>query len=383
MGGWLAAILVVLLGLVLVSQIGLWAVLYQVVRQQGRLLLRLDELARRSVPAPLGAESSAAETNGQSVQPAAPIGLPAGTIPLPFRLPDLTGRLVGLEDFRGQRALLIHWNPDCGFCDLIAPDLARMQADLQRRQVPLVLVSSGTAEANRRLAEQHGLACPLLLKEAAGALDLFGNLGTPVAYLLDEQGRIAQPLAVGADEVVHLAQSLLTEPETAQKRLPGERPLSESRIEREGLKAGTQAPAFLLPDVHGGTVTLEQYRGRRVLLVFADPHCGPCDALAPHLARLQREHAGELTLLMVSRGQVEENRQKAEQAGLTFPVALQKRWEISKAYGIFATPVAFLIDEQGVLMRDVAKGGEAILALAQEGLASGAGKEPISGRVVR
>jgi hypothetical protein len=42
---------------------------------------------------------------------------------------------------------------------------------------------------------------------------------------------------------------------------------------------------------------------------------------------------------------------------------LQERWKLSQEYGIFATPVAFLIDERGVIARDVAKGIDAIRAL--------------------
>ena len=54
---------------------------------------------------------------------------------------------------------------------------------------------------------------------------------------------------------------------------------------------------------------------------------------------------------------------KIAELGLTFPVVLQKSWEISKLYGIFETPVGYLIDENGVIVKDVAKGAEAILAL--------------------
>jgi peroxiredoxin len=148
--------------------------------------------------------------------------------------------------------------------------------------------------------------------------------------------------------------------------------LSESRIERNGLKAGTPAPAFRLPDLHGGTVSLEEYRGRRVLLVFTDPHCGPCEELAPHLVRLHREHRDDgPALVLVARGDPGENRRKAEEHGFEFPVVVQERWKLSKEYGIFAAPVAFLIGEDGVIARDVAKGVEEIVALARDGLAAG------------
>jgi peroxiredoxin len=109
-----------------------------------------------------------------------------------------------------------------------------------------------------------------------------------------------------------------------------------------------------------------------VLLVFSDPHCGPCEELLPHLARLHREHRDNgLAVVMVGRGKVEENRHKAEAHGLEFPVVLQKKWEISREYGIFATPVAFLIGEDGVIARDVAQGTDQILALAPNGIPTG------------
>jgi hypothetical protein len=39
---------------------------------------------------------------------------------------------------------------------------------------------------------------------------------------------------------------------------------------------------------------------------------------------------------------------------------LQRHWEISLLYGMFATPIAYLIDEQGVLATDVVVGVEPI-----------------------
>jgi peroxiredoxin len=162
-----------------------------------------------------------------------------------------------------------------------------------------------------------------------------------------------------------------SETEHQRHKLASERPLSESRIERNGLKAGTPAPIFRLPDLQGRMVSLEEYRGRRVLLVFSDPQCGPCDELAPHLSRLHQEHENNgLALVLVGRGDGAENRRKAEQHGLRFPVVLQEKWKLSKEYGIFTTPVAFLISKDGVVEKDVAVGKDAILALARKGLES-------------
>ena len=358
--------------LLLVILISVWIGFYQLVKQQGRMLLRLDELERNAKAAGAGAEEAAE-----------PDGLPLGTAFPAFRFPDLTGKEVALEDLRGKRVLLVQWNFDCGFCDSIAPELARLETGFEKQNVRLALLAHGDSESNRQNAAEHGLKCPILLVKDQEAPQPFERQGTPVAYLLDEAGRVAAPLASGADQVLALAQALAN-PATAasgagngnahRAKLPGERPLAESRIPRDGLKAGTPAPGFRLPDLQGRAVSLEEFRGRRVLLVFSDPQCGPCDELAPHLARLHQEHANNgLDFILVGRGDREENRRKAAQHGIQFPVVLQEKWRLSKEYGIFTTPVAFLIGENGVIAKDVAVGKDAILAVARHGAASSKG----------
>jgi peroxiredoxin len=126
----------------------------------------------------------------------------------------------------GKRVLLVHWSPQCGFCDLIAPELAKLEPELQRANVQLVLVSCGEAENNHRLAEQHGLRCPILLQSESDPVKAFNSLGTPAAYLLDEQGRVASPLAVGADRVPALAREAAAGSGWT-RQLRGVRPLSE------------------------------------------------------------------------------------------------------------------------------------------------------------
>jgi peroxiredoxin len=143
----------------------------------------------------------------------------------------------------------------------------------------------------------------------------------------------------------------------------GNRSLENSRINRNGLPTGAPAPVFHLPRLDGTELSLNEFRGQRVLLVFSDPNCGPCNQLAPQLEQLHRRTT-DLQVLMVSRGDLETNRAKVAEHGLTFPVVLQRQWETSREYGMFMTPIAYLIDEQGIIGADVMVGGDAILALA-------------------
>ena len=345
---WTATILV----LQTLSLVSLWIMFYFFLKQQGRLLLRLDDLE-----ANLGLRGRA--------QDVAPPGLKVGTpITLPPSLRFVDGKLARQDDFKGKRLLLIYWSPTCGYCSQIAPDLALLQRSLGENHVGLLFLSRGDVTANRELADKYGLTSPILLiEESMGISECFKGLGTPSAYLLDEQGKVARTLAVGAKQVPALARELAGNPEP--RRLPGERSLRESHIERHGLKVGTPAPDFNLPDLFGQMVSLSSYRDTQVLLVFSDPHCGPCNELAPHLVRLHREHEHNgIAVVMIGRGDVEENLRKARDHGFQFPVVLQRKWELSRQYGIFATPAAFLIGKDGVIAKDVARGTDAILALA-------------------
>jgi peroxiredoxin len=140
-------------------------------------------------------------------------------------------------------------------------------------------------------------------------------------------------------------------------------PFRESRLARDGLSVGTPAPSFRLPRVGGGEVSLDEYRGQSVLLVFSDPGCGPCNQLAPKLERLHRQSL-DLEVLMVSRGSPADNAAKIAEHHLTFPVLLQNHWEISRLYAKFATPIAYLVDEHLTVAADVALGADAIVGLA-------------------
>jgi peroxiredoxin len=97
--------------------------------------------------------------------------------------------------------------------------------------------------------------------------------------------------------------------------------LTRSKIARNGLKAGTPAPLFRLPRLGGGELALEDLPGSRVLLVSSDPHCGPCELLAPQLDHWHRDHP-DTRVVMISRGEPKENRAKVKEHGFAFPVVL-------------------------------------------------------------
>jgi thiol-disulfide isomerase/thioredoxin len=68
----------------------------------------------------------ALQGDGSRPRASLPLGLEVGRAVERFQLPDLSEKMVDLEDFRGKPVLLVNWSPQCGFCDLIAPDLAML-----------------------------------------------------------------------------------------------------------------------------------------------------------------------------------------------------------------------------------------------------------------
>jgi peroxiredoxin len=288
--------------------VGAW-IGFQLIQQNGRLLSRLESLEQRLRQLQIGQPMPGLAPTPSPVPdsiPSHPAALPVGSHAPEFELPDLSGERRSLASYRGRELLLIFFNPRCGFCTQMAPDLASLPAaGADGRPMPLV-VSTGGLEANRQLVEEYGLHCPLLLQEGMAVASQYQAHGTPTGCLVDAEGRIASELAVGAQALLALASASTSAsnghlPQTApgsgadgngHGALGGKRSVVESKLNRAGLPVGTAAPDFRLPLLQGGELSLSDYRGRKVLLVFSDPNCGPCDQLAPQLEQLARRAPG-------------------------------------------------------------------------------------------
>jgi peroxiredoxin len=346
----------------LLIAVGAW-LLYQLVRQNGRILLRLEAI-EKLVSRRAGAKER------QAADP--PEGLPVGEAAPDFELPDLAGVQRKLSDFRDKDLLLIFFGPKCGFCTKMAADLAALPADGGNGRAMPIIVTTSDLDENRKLVEQYGIGCVVLRQEKMEVASLYRAQGTPMGYRIDAEGRIASDLTVGAEALLKLSDLKAPQPlaqrakqnGSAHKGKHADPSLARSRLNRSGLMAGVVAPEFRLPRIDGGELSLADLRGGCVLLVFSDPNCGPCDELAPRLQALHLQRP-DLQVLMVSRRDAGATRAKAAALGLSFPIVMQRQWEISKQYGMFATPIAYLIDEEGIVVHDVAVGVEPILTLAQ------------------
>lgn len=118
-----------------------------------------------------------------------------------------------------------------------------------------------------------------------------------------------------------------------------------SKTNRNGLRPGTPAPEFSLPDGSGKTISLRDMLDRPLLLVFTQIGCGPCTAVQPALEKLARQ--GEYRVLEVVNTHGEAISDEDHPAPKHYFRVFQTSFQVSKQYEAFATPFAFAIGRDG------------------------------------
>jgi len=134
----------------------------------------------------------------------------------------------------------------------------------------------------------------------------------------------------------------------------------------KGLAPETVAPGFELSGLDGGRVSLRELtrEGTDLLLLFAEPGCGACEAMLPEVAGWQQQHHERLRIVPISHGDAEVNRQKMTASGVT-GVLLQENREVAQAYQVDQVPSAVLVKD-GKIGSYVVSGDEAIRTLVAD-----------------
>ena len=125
-----------------------------------------------------------------------------------FNAIDLEGTEITSASLGGSETILINWNPHCGYCASITHTLGACEADLHSRGTKLVLLASGSAEANHNLIRSAGLTHTKVLRLLDGQTNPFGGAGTPAAFHLDAKLSLASAPAYGNVDVPDLLERL-------------------------------------------------------------------------------------------------------------------------------------------------------------------------------
>jgi peroxiredoxin len=178
------------------------------VRQDGTIgspVAQGADAIRALVTATLNGTLPTIASNGQAAAaaPRPPAGLKIGEPAPDFSLPDLAGKAVKLSDFRGSKTLVLFWRPSCGFCERMLPDLKAWERNASNGAPKLLVVSTDSEADNKAM----GLRSTVVLDKSGMSVgSKFGAGGTPMAVLIDAEGKIASELGAGAPAVLELAQ---------------------------------------------------------------------------------------------------------------------------------------------------------------------------------
>jgi peroxiredoxin len=153
----------------------------RLLRRYGQVLMRLEEL------------ESGIRHRGLSVGSEAP----------EFFLPTLDGKGRSLgEVLEPGPALLVFSDPGCGPCVALLPEVARWQAEHGAILQP-ILITSGGADINRAVVQEHGLNA-VLWDEQRDVARAYRADGTPAAVVVSRAGRIASVTVLGGPAINRL-----------------------------------------------------------------------------------------------------------------------------------------------------------------------------------
>jgi thiol-disulfide isomerase/thioredoxin/uncharacterized membrane protein YphA (DoxX/SURF4 family) len=333
--------------------------LLQMLRQNGRLLVRIEALEEKVDAG--GSFSRSAELASSAPRP----GLPIGSMAPSFSLPGLRGETLTLDYLRASElpVVLFFMDPNCGPCNGLMPEVGRWQRE-QAERVTLAIVSRGSAEANKGKVVEHGVT-NVLLQQDYEVADAYKAHGTPAAVLVRPDGTIGSHAALGPEEIRALVEALLEQSGDGPIELPVVVPGGNGSVHHPPLPVaaveGDEAPAIALPDLDGTTVSLADWRGSRMLVLFWNPQCGFCQQMLPDLKAWEANPPADAPkVFVVSTGSIESNRGQ----GIRSTMVIDESFSAGPAYGAHGTPMAVLVDAEGKIASQVAAGAPEVFALA-------------------
>jgi thiol-disulfide isomerase/thioredoxin len=282
-------------------------------------------------------------------------GLPIGALLPEYPLTTIDGSKVSSRSVAantGLPTLFLFVSPTCGPCQALLPDVIKWRNELSDR-VAFAFVTSGSEKGNRKKFADVADS-PILLDVERQFANAVGGKWTPTALFVDANGRIASHVAAADTAIEELVERIKSANlESSVLNFSNGSDSGRSKI-------GNAAPEFSLTDVKGREVTRDDLRGRATLVTFWSTTCPHCIGFLDEFKNWEHSrNSDDPNLIVFSDGNLDEHRA----LGFDSPVVLDKGYKIAAKLGMFGTPSAVLINEEGVISTETAVGADNIFAL--------------------
>jgi peroxiredoxin len=107
---------------------------------------------------------------------------------------------------------------------------------------------------------------------------------------------------------------------------------------------------FPISLINGETVTLSDYQGKTIMLVFFSVHCGHCHNESSHLEAIYQDYKDQNFIIIsaeVSGADTADLQNFADEYGITFPLGADEGAEFARYMEVTGVPHNLLIDADG------------------------------------
>jgi peroxiredoxin len=270
-----------------------------------------------------------------------------------FTLQSIDGPTVNLSDFRGRPVMLIFWQINCSACQFQMPFTQALYNKTSNDSLAVLTINVGDRAIDvKDYMASRGITYPVLLDTQRKVAQTYGIVGVPTTFFIDGQG-ILKAYQIGAfqsakamdNAIRDVFPSLVVSPETKTSPQIDAGPKTETSPE-----IGKVAPDFTLQSTDGQSVSLNDFRGKTVLLNFWMTSCDACVSELPYLQTASDNQTNQQVLILaVNCGESSQAVHSiVDRLKLSFPVLLDPEGTVCVAYKRGA-PTAFLIDSNGII----------------------------------
>jgi thiol-disulfide isomerase/thioredoxin len=112
------------------------------------------------------------------------------------------------------------------------------------------------------------------------------------------------------------------------------------------VSVGSVAPLWTLPTPDGGTLSLEDLRGKVVIMDFWATWCGPCREVMPSLQAIHESHSDDLVVIGVNTWENADPVAFMAENGYTYQIVLAGD-EVAQQYFVDGIPTFYVVDQDG------------------------------------